>query len=162
MNRVRRVYWPRAKGLVNIEGNALESRESAALATWATGSAVNKLALSTDGNRVVSGHHGGTVSVWDVSTGRRLRGPLKKHRETVFSVTFSPDGTQLASGSRDGTICISNAHTGETLVGPLKGHTKTVPYLSFSPNGSCLASCSEDHTIRIWDSHTGVPIGTEL
>ncbi|CCO28508.1 Vegetative incompatibility protein HET-E-1 [Rhizoctonia solani AG-1 IB] len=162
MNRVRRVYWPRTTGLVNIEGNALESRESAALATWATGSGVNMLALSTDGNRVVSGHDGGTINVWDVSTGRRLRGPLEKHRGTVFSVALSPDGAQLASGSGDGTICISNAHTGETLVGPLEGHTDAVCYLSFSPNGLFLASCSEDYTIRIWNSHTGVPIGTAL
>ncbi|QRW18431.1 Vegetative incompatibility protein HET-E-1 [Rhizoctonia solani] len=161
-NRVRQVYWPRTKGLVRLEGSVFEGRRSAALATWATGSSVNKLALSQDGKRMVSGGDDGTISVWDVSTGRRILGPVKKHEGNVWEVKFSPDDTTIASGSADYTIYISNAYTGNTLVGPLEGHTKTICFLSFSPDGLFLASASEDHTIRIWNTITGAQVGSEL
>ncbi|KAF8751543.1 WD domain, G-beta repeat [Rhizoctonia solani] len=161
-NRVRQVYWPRTKGLVRFEGSAFEDRRSAALATWATGSSVNKLALSPDGKRMVSGGDDGTISVWDVSTGRRVLGPLQKHRDAVWSVAFSPDGRQISSGSYDGMVYISDAYTGSTLHGPLEGHTANVPFLSYSPSGLYLASASEDHTIRIWDPITGAQVGSVL
>ncbi|KAF8703068.1 WD domain, G-beta repeat, partial [Rhizoctonia solani] len=161
-NRVRQVYWPRKKGLVRLKGSVFEDRRSAALATWATGSGVFKLALSNDGKRMVSAVEDGTISVWDVSTGRRILGPVKKHQDLVYSATFSPDGTTIASGSDDCTIYISNAYTGDTLVGPLKGHTEIVCSLSFSPDGSYLASASDDHTIRIWNPITGAQVGSVL
>ncbi|KAF8676780.1 WD domain, G-beta repeat [Rhizoctonia solani] len=161
-NRVRQVYWPRTKGLVRFEGSVFEDRRSAALATWATGSSVDKLALSKDGKRMVTAGDDGTISVWDVSTGRRVLGPVKKHENYVYAVTFSPDGTMVVSGSYDHSIYISNAYTGDTLVGPLKGHTKAVTSLSFAPDGSFLASASEDHTIRIWNPITGAQVGSAL
>ncbi|KAF8705852.1 WD domain, G-beta repeat, partial [Rhizoctonia solani] len=161
-SRVRKVYWSRTKGLVRFEGSVFEDRRSAALATWATGSSVNKLALSKDGKRIVSAGDDGTMSAWDVSTGRRILGPVKKHGSSIWAATLSPNGTMIGSGSYDCNIYVSNACTGETLVGPLEGHTKAVTSLSFSPDGSFLASASEDHTIRIWNPITGAQVGPVL
>ncbi|GAB1525174.1 hypothetical protein RhiTH_008331 [Rhizoctonia solani] len=143
-SRVRQVYWPRTKGLVRFEGSVFEDRRPAALTTWATGSSVNKLALSPDGKRMVSAGDDGTISVWDVSTGRRVLGPVKKHGSYVWAATFSPDGTMIASGSYD------------------HRHTKTICFLSFSPDSSYLASASDDHTIRIWNPITGAQVGSVL
>ncbi|CAE6428090.1 unnamed protein product, partial [Rhizoctonia solani] len=155
---VRRAYWSRMQHPIRIEGTSIKDRGDAALAIWATGSWVTNLALSKDGRLIVSGANDGMITVWDVSTGKRLLGPLKKHPDTVWSVAFSPDGSRVASGSADGTIYIVNAHNGATLAGPLIGHTHIIAFLSFSPDGTVLASASEDHTIRIWDSLTGAQI----
>ncbi|KAF8668498.1 WD domain, G-beta repeat [Rhizoctonia solani] len=161
-SRVREVYWPRTKGLATVGSCMHKDRMSSSLAAWATGSVVNKIALSNDGKRIVAGGENGTISVWNVNTGRCILGPLKKHKDSVFAVTFSPDGGMIASGSNDRKIYLSSAYTGDTLVGPLEGHSGAVCYLSFSPDGLFLASASEDHTIRIWNPVTGDKVGSEL
>ncbi|KAH7341263.1 WD40-repeat-containing domain protein [Rhizoctonia solani] len=150
---VRKTYRPHLKGFV-VEGTSIKDRGDAALATWATGSSVTKLALSRDGKRIV--HRVG------YQQRETLIGPLKKHNDDVWSVAFSPDGSRIASGSRDCNIYISNSYSGATLVGPLTGHTDSISFLSFSPDGAYLASASEDHTIRIWNSITGAQFGNEL
>ncbi|CAE6502231.1 unnamed protein product [Rhizoctonia solani] len=161
-SRVRDVYWSRFKGLARIEGTAINDRGDVALATWATGDWVTKLALSKDGRRMASAAGDGSVTVWDIGNGRRILGPLKKHQRIIWSIAFSPDGTRVASGSYDSKIYIWNAYSGDTLPGLFEGHNGSITGLLFSPDGTRLISCCEDHTIRIWDPLTGAQIGAEL
>jgi WD40 repeat protein len=61
------------------------------------------VAFSRDGKRLATGGHGGdgTVTVWDVATGKPLRSLGTKHTEGRWSeaglVAFSPDGAMLAT-----------------------------------------------------------------
>ena len=75
--------------------------------------AVNCVAFSPDGRRVLSGGADNTLRLWDVQTGEEIR-LLGGHADDVLSVAFSRDGTRL-SGSRDGTVRLWNVGTGEQL-----------------------------------------------
>ena len=113
------------------------------------------VAFSPDGERLASASMDGTLTVWDASTGGKIR-TLKGGT----SVCFSPDGKRIASASWDlfghklGEVKVWDARTGrETL--SLKGHTGGVLSVCFSPDGKRLASGSVDKTVKVWDAATG-------
>lgn len=136
-SQVRKEYWPKKfKGLLQLEATAIEARENVALAKWVPGSGVNSIAQSSDGKRIISGSNDRTASVWGVSKGTRIIGPLGGHQGIVWSVASCPDGTRIASGSQDGTIHIWDAHKGNLVAGPLRDHAGSVRALAFSPDGS--------------------------
>jgi WD40 repeat protein len=116
---------------------------------------VESVSWSPDGTTLASG--GGvddnTVTLWDTSTGERLR-TLVGHTAEVDVVEWSPDGTMLASGSGDNTVILWDTETGEvrrTLV----GHTSLVDDLAFSPDGGTLAAGGNDGRVILWDVETG-------
>jgi len=65
--------------------------------------AVWSVAISPDGQTLVSGSSDKTIKVWDLSTGKLVR-TLTGHTGIVWSVAISPDGQTLVSGSLDKTI----------------------------------------------------------
>ncbi|MCB8762421.1 hypothetical protein L2E68_19215 [Planktothrix agardhii 1029] len=119
---------------------------------------VNSVAISPDGQILVSGSDDKTITIWDLSTGQELR-TLTGHSESVNSVAISPDGQTLLSGSRDNTIKIWQLSTGEELR-TLTGHSESVNSVAISPDGQILVSGSDDKTITIWDLSTGQKLRT--
>lgn len=71
-------------------------------------SSVTSVALSADGQTLVSGSDDKTTKVWNLSTGQELRTPTG-HTSSVTSVALSADGQTLASGSDDKTIKVWRA-----------------------------------------------------
>ena len=72
-----------------------------------TGTSVNSVAFTRDGQTLASGDSDGTVRLWNIADPAhpRLRGPIPASgTASVQSVAFSPDGRALASGSLDGTV----------------------------------------------------------
>ncbi len=69
---------------------------------------VDSIAISPDGQTLVSGSVDQTIKVWNLSTGKLMR-TLTGHEDSVDSVAISPDGQTLVSGSRDGTIKVWGA-----------------------------------------------------
>ena len=125
-------------------------------------SAVNAVAISPDGRRIVSGLDNGTIQVRDVETGEALGTPFQGHTGWVLSVAISPDGTRIVSGSEDKTIQMWDAETGKPLGAPLQGHTHRVWSVAISPDGTRIVSGSLDGTIRVWDAETGKSLGAPL
>ena len=111
------------------------------------------VALSSNGQTLVSGSEDKTIKVWNLSTGQLLR-TLSGHSDTVRSVALSPDGQTLASGSGDNTIKIWNVQTGK-LLRTLSAHSGPVWSVAISRDGQTLVSGSEDKTIKIWNLQTG-------
>jgi WD40 repeat protein len=66
-------------------------------------SQVYGVAVSPDGQRVVSASRDNTLKVWDVETGRELR-TLQDHSAWVNGVAVSPDGRRVVSASSDNTL----------------------------------------------------------
>jgi RNA polymerase sigma factor (sigma-70 family) len=64
-----------------------------------------QIAFAPDNRRLATGAVDGTVTLWDATTGKRLR-EFAGHRGSVSSLAFSPDGKRLASGSIDTTVLI--------------------------------------------------------
>jgi WD40 repeat protein len=119
------------------------------------GYTVKSVAISPDGQRIVSGCFDKTVCVWDTATGEVVAGPFIKHTESVNSVQFSPDGQQIVSGSDDKTIYVWNTKTGEPVAGPFIGHKDRVLSVGFSPDGQQIVSGSTNGTICVWNTMTG-------
>ncbi|KAE9401076.1 WD40 repeat-like protein [Gymnopus androsaceus JB14] len=112
------------------------------------------VALSPDGNKVVSGTYGGEiVYIWNVATGQQIQ-KLIGHSQFVSSAAFSPDGKQVVTGSGDKTAIIWNVATGQQIQ-ILKGHSGQVISVAFSPDGKQVASGSADETAMVWNVATG-------
>src|SRR6266705_2699472 len=64
--------------------------------------AVKAIAVSHDGNFVVTASRDKSAKLWDLATGRELRS-FMGHEFTVNGVEFSQDGKYLATSSADNT-----------------------------------------------------------
>lgn len=111
------------------------------------------VAISRDGQTLVSGSEDNTIKVWNLKTGQ-LNQTLTGHSDTVRSVALSPDGQTLASGSGDKTIKVWNLYTNKVLA-TLTGHSSPVWSTAISPDGRTLASGGEDGKVNLWNLQTG-------
>ncbi len=130
-------------------------RESPALVRILTGhqSSVRAVAVAADGRQVVSASDDGTVAVWDLTTGQRLR-ELRGHRAAVNAVAVSPGGRQVVSGSDDGTVAVWDLATGRRLR-ELRGHQAAVRAVAVALHGRQVVSGCDDGTVVVWDLTTG-------
>ncbi len=111
------------------------------------------LALSPDGQRLVTASEDKTARLWDVKTRKQLA-VLLGHKNKVLFAEFSPDGKKVVTASEDGTARLWDANTGKQLM-VLLGHKGTVRSAKFSPDGRQVVTASEDKTTRLWNANTG-------
>ncbi|MBW4646188.1 MAG: WD40 repeat domain-containing protein [Goleter apudmare HA4340-LM2] len=117
-------------------------------------SKVTSVAISPDGETLVSGCADKTIKLWHLKTGKLIR-TLTGNLGQVSSVAVSPDGNFLAVGSDEhpkSNIKVWHLKTGK-LLHTLSGHQKPVNSVVISPDGQILASGS--HKIKIWHLHKG-------
>jgi WD40 repeat protein/tRNA A-37 threonylcarbamoyl transferase component Bud32 len=115
--------------------------------------AVFSLAISKDGQTLVTGSGDKTIKIWNLSTGE-LKNSVIGHTDAVFSLVITPDGETLVTGSGDKTIKIWDLSTGR-LKNTLTGHTDLVISCAMTPDGKTLVTGSGDKTIKIWNLSTG-------
>jgi WD40 repeat protein/serine/threonine protein kinase len=114
---------------------------------------------SPEGKRVVTGHHDGSIRLWDALSGRQLwHAPAIHARpdddaDEVRSVHWKPDGRLLATGGMDRTAKIWEPATGK-LIETLHAHTAPVGSVQWSPDGRRLATKDFGQNIRIWNAGT--------
>ena len=108
------------------------------------------IAISPDGQTLVSGGIFNALQVWNLKTGQLHR--LIRPSGDTNAIVISPDGKLLVSASSDNsghTIKVWELSTGD-LLNTLKGHTSPINTLVISSDGETLIYGSDDSDIRVW------------
>lgn len=111
------------------------------------GGPVRAMAISGDGNSVLSGSFDTAAILWSLKT-ESAEQVLRFHCDAVNAVAFLKDG-RMATAGADARIGIW------TPGGPqpdqvFEGHRAPIVSLAVSPDGAKLATASWDHTVRVW------------
>ena len=115
--------------------------------------AISSIALSPDGQFIVSGSLDYTLRVWNTDTGECTL-LSEGHTGSVTSVALSADSLRVVSGAEDHTLRIWDARTG-LCQKVLEGHIDAVESVALGADGRRVVSGSRDRTLRIWDAETG-------
>jgi len=111
--------------------------------------AVEAVALSPDGTRVVSASADKSVKVWDVETGQMIRS-LEGHTGSVHAALVTASGDRVIYSSKDWTIRIWNIVSGETI-GILSTPSGPVTTVAMVSGDRFLVSGSDDGLLELWD-----------
>ena len=117
---------------------------------------IQSLAISADGQTIVSGDRDNTVRLWN-RKGDPIGEPFIGHSDEVLDVAMSADGQTIVSGSGDSTVRLWNQE-GNPIGKPFSGHTDAVASVAVSADGQTIVSGSRDSTVRLWNRE-GNPIG---
>ncbi len=118
------------------------------------GGPVRALAISLDGQTVLTGSFDSTAIRWSLARNAAEQ-VLRFHADAVNAVALLRDGRAATAGA-DGRIAIwTPGKTEPDAV--LEGHTAPIAALVASPDGTTLASAAWDQTVRLWPLAGGVP-----
>jgi WD40 repeat protein/serine/threonine protein kinase len=109
--------------------------------------------ISANGRYALSGSSNKTLSLWDISSGKKAC-TFSGHTWVVTSVCLSSDDSYALSGSGDGLLKLWDTSTGQCLR-TFKGHAGKVLSIYLSADGKYALSGSDDNTLRLWDISTG-------
>lgn len=118
------------------------------------GGPVRALAVSPDGNRLVSASFDTTAIAWSLASGTAEK-VLRFHEGAVNAVAFLKDG-RVATSGEDTRIAIWRPGDDKPAA-VLQGHSAPIVSLAVSPDGKTLASASWDNTARLWPLAGGAP-----
>jgi serine/threonine protein kinase/WD40 repeat protein len=160
--------------LRNWEWRFLASVNHQERAAFKAGTAgVQTLSFSSDGARLVTVGPDRIVSVWDVSTRRRLSTfSYREANDIRGGPLLSPDGQRLLIQAGQGRADVLDTTDGRRLYS-VESAGKVLFQSAFSPNGSLLAANLVPHpptdktsisvlageiVIQLWDARTGRPL----
>ena len=117
---------------------------------------VRAVDVSSESTRFATGTgaDGRKASIWSITTGERLVGPLE-HGGPVNGTQFSPDDRRIATASLD-SIYIFDSYNGDQLItikSPVPVRYGTTPIVW--PSDGRLFATSEDGEIKSFDPSTG-------
>lgn len=111
---------------------------------------VRALAVTTDGQTLISGGYDGRLLWWPAAAEKpEPARKIEAHQGWVRAIALSPDGTQVASCGNDQLVKVWNVADG-TLVAALPGHAAHVYNVAFHPEGHTLISCDLKGKVKEW------------
>lgn len=115
---------------------------------------VRTLALSTNGNWLVSGGAGGELKVWDRSS-KNVLFELSKHSGDILSSAISSDSKLLVSGGQKGELFIWDLEIG-AMLHELKGHEEHGAVQTVAISGyNMIVSGGSKGELKVWDLRRG-------
>jgi len=144
-------------GVADIYGDVrVSNRTTGKRVTLETKNAVNDVAFSPSGTRVMTAGGDGNLRMW--RTDRRGRPLTMRVTTNAYPVTvaFSPDGKMIVTTASDGSVAVwSLAGRGKKPVATFNAGNATATSASFSPDGRTIMGSTEDGTAHIWDLDSG-------
>ena len=125
------------------------------------GSGAQSISFSPDSKRIAVPGAPGTVGIWEVSTGRRVGGPLQVGDADVQAVIFA-DGRTVIASDNSGSVSIIDVATGRPIHTPLSVGDEPAGSLDLSPDGRLLAAASSAGSVSVWDLENGARYGPTL
>ena len=116
------------------------------------GGPVRAIAISDDGNNVLSGSFDTAAIRWSLKT-ESAEQVLRFHSGAVNAVAFLKDG-RMATAGADAKVAIWT-YGRQQPDRVFQGHAAPIVSLAVSPDGARLASACWDHTVRIWSLGNG-------
>jgi cytochrome c len=113
---------------------------------------VRAIAISSDGNSVLSGSFDTAAIRWSLKT-EFAEQVLRFHSDAVNAVAFLKDGRMVTAGADAKVAIWTPGRQQPDQV--FEGHGAPIASLAVSPDGARLASASWDHTVRIWSLGDG-------
>ncbi len=120
---------------------------------------IGAIAISPEGDRVVTAGNEGTVRAWNTATGaQRWVSPIPRGGDWPADVAISPDGKSVAVAGCSGIVRVLDAATGREIrrMPELGGTAFRVAY---SPDGQLLAALGRNSTVHLWDATGGIERG---
>ena len=115
------------------------------------GTPVRSVAVSTDQTRIAAGGDDGSVSVYDMATGRKLWG--YQARGAIIALAFSPDARTLVVSREDGGVLLFNMNG--TLRVALPISPSPVHSVVFTNDADALLTANSDGLLTTWDAYSG-------
>ncbi|PID58867.1 hypothetical protein CSB45_02385 [candidate division KSB3 bacterium] len=115
------------------------------------------LAIRDGGKLLAAGSEQGTIMLWDLTEGRKLR-HFKAHDDMVSSLDFHPTAPFLLSGGMDHFVKIWNIDTQQEVLS-LEAHHDTVNQAMFYPDGRSFVSAGENGSVKHWSLKMGRLLG---
>lgn len=113
---------------------------------------VRAIAISEDGNSVLSGSFDTAAIRWSLKT-ESADQVLRFHSSAVNAVAFLKDGRMVTAGADAKVAIWTPGRQQPDRV--FEGHAAPIVSLAVSSDGARLASASWDHTVRIWSLADG-------
>ena len=117
---------------------------------------VNCIAVSSDGQILVSGGNDRSLRVWRLSQNASAR-VLRGHEAKVTAISVSLDGQNVFSASADGSLRQWDLQReGESPFRVVVDHrVDGVRSLAIVPDGTRVVAASDDHNLHIWNLANG-------
>lgn len=114
---------------------------------------LTRVALTTDGRRVISGGNDRNVIRWTPA----VTSAWPAHKSPIRSIAFTPDGKHLVSGGDDKRVARWLVPEGQPA-NEYTGATAVVRSLSISRDGRLLVAGGDDKVVRTWSLAEGRPL----
>ncbi|MBM3999521.1 MAG: hypothetical protein FJ297_08290 [Planctomycetes bacterium] len=119
-----------------------------------TGSQVTAVAVSPDGNSILTGEYGPQARLWDARTGQP-RGAPRTHGASLTLALFHPTEDRFITASyEDGLVRLWDPVASAAEVRRFD-HGVVVRSAAWSRDGRRLVTGGADGMAKVWDAHTG-------
>ena len=117
------------------------------------------LAITPDGQKIISGGQDATIRLWDFATGRELH-KFVGHDGPVYRLVVMSDGKRLVSiADKDLAVKIWDLERLE-LISSLAPNSAHITSLAVSPDKRFIVTGGDDGKARFWDVDRGVLLRT--
>ncbi len=114
------------------------------------------IAISPDGQQILTGDDDGAVYVWETNTGAEI-GTFNLEAGQVAAAAFMPSGQQALIGYGDFSLRLVDFTDFAALqqIYQLQGHTNIIWDIAITANGKQAVSGSYDNSLILWNLETG-------